>query len=349
MPPFDVHTTATEAGAWDPAAHLRRVRLGEDRAYYGGIFGWWDPEINPTPALRGTAESGYQFGHHLLGTDGEPGAASIRGCHLEIGRLNGALGGAGVPESDRAGVYGHLAGHLGDAGIEPAELRAEGMPAGAEPEGIERRVMPLSELRVMGGEGEDPGEDPPRIEGHAAIFGAESVPLWGFNEIVHPGAFTKTIQEADVRALQNHDSNRVIGRNRADTLSLAEDDLGLAFVVWPPATTWADDLLVSMRRGDVDQMSFSFDAIRDRFETDDRGILIRHLDEVRLYDISVVTFAAYPQTTAEVRQRASDVYHLEAGPGGHLEGAGEGIGVGARRSLLAARVRLVKRGHRWHK
>lgn len=163
------------------------------------------------------------------------------------------------------------------------------------------RLFTRSELRVA---------ESGQIEGYAAVFNELSVPLWGFREKIRPGAFAKTLQEADVRALLNHDSNYVLGRNKARTLELSEDETGLAVVIEPPATTWASDLAVSMRRGDINQMSFGFETVRDSWREDETGTTIRELVEVRLFDVSVVTYPAYPQTTVAVRQNF--YRHLES-------------------------------------
>jgi len=160
---------------------------------------------------------------------------------------------------------------------------------------LERRTFPVAELRVAGEEGQ------PRIVGHAAVFDSPSEPLGFGREIVRRGAFAKTLQEADIRALVNHDPNYVLGRNRSGTLTLTEDERGLAVDVQPPDTTWARDLLESIRRGDINQMSFGFWVVKDRWETEDGGEQIRELLEVELFDVSVVTYPAYPQTAVAVR------------------------------------------------
>lgn len=150
-----------------------------------------------------------------------------------------------------------------------------------------------------------------RITGHAAVFNSLSEPLatWHgevFREKIARGAFAKTIGEADVRALFNHDPNFVLGRNKAGTLALAEDRRGLAVDITPPETDWARDLMRSMRRGDIDQMSFGFEVVKDDFAIDhETNETIRTLKEVRLFDVSVVTYPAYPQTDADVRAALS--------------------------------------------
>src|SRR5690606_3344768 len=68
----------------------------------------------------------------------------------------------------------------------------------------------------------------------------------------------------------------------------------------PPDTQWARDLLVSIRRGDVNQMSFAFTVMDEEFSKEN-GENIRILKKVRLHDVSVVTYPAYPQTDVQVR------------------------------------------------
>lgn len=168
---------------------------------------------------------------------------------------------------------------------------------------VERRVFPIRELRIA-------GDDKPKITGYAAVFNELSEDLGGFFERIQQGAFSKTLKEADVRALFNHDPNYVLGRTKSKTLELAEDDTGLRIEIDPPVEAqWAQDLIVSMKRGDVDQMSFGFRTIRDEWVTAGDQI-VRTLLEVKLYDVSPVTFPAYPQTSAQVRaldDRMTDV------------------------------------------
>jgi len=144
-------------------------------------------------------------------------------------------------------------------------------------------------------------DESPKIIGHAAVFNQWSEDLGGFREKIRPGAFKKTLKESDVRALFNHDSNYVLGRNKSGTLGLSEDDTGLAIEIDPPDTTWANDLKVSMKRGDVNQMSFGFQTVKDEWNNEDKDKIERELVEVKLFDVSVVTYPAYPQTNAQVR------------------------------------------------
>lgn len=174
---------------------------------------------------------------------------------------------------------------------------------------MERKVFGLSEVRAVGG---DEGER--RLQGYAAVFNQLSEDMWGMRERIRPGAFAKTIQEGDIRAVWNHDPAHVLGRTKNGTLNLREDEHGLWVEIRPPETNWANDALESIRRGDVDQMSFGFETVRDYWEGEE-GQQIRTLVEVRLFEVSPVTFPAYPQTEISVRALRAEVKRLkEADP-----------------------------------
>jgi HK97 family phage prohead protease len=163
---------------------------------------------------------------------------------------------------------------------------------------IERRAFVVDGLRV------ETREDGKRkIRGHAAVFNRLSEDLGGFREQISPGAFATAIVEDDVRALFNHDPNFVLGRNRSGTLTMSEDPDGLAVEIDPPDTQWARDLQVSIDRGDISQMSFGFrvDKGGQSWAKTDQGS-IRTITKARLFDVSPVTFPAYPQTDVAVRE-----------------------------------------------
>jgi len=139
-----------------------------------------------------------------------------------------------------------------------------------------------------------------KLAGYAAVFNDASIPL-PFKETIAPGAFRKTLSETpDVRMLVNHEGLPV-ARTKNGTLKLEEDDKGLRFEAELADTQEGRDVYELVRRGDVDQMSFAFRVIRQRWN-DDRTRRI--LTEVSLADgdVSVVTYPAYPTTTVEARK-----------------------------------------------
>ncbi len=170
---------------------------------------------------------------------------------------------------------------------------------------IERRNVELNEFRLT-------EDKQPKIIGHAAMFDKLSDPILGFREKISVGAFANSIKKDDVRALFNHDPNFVLGRNKSKTLKLTEDDMGLSIEIDPPNTQWARDLQESIRRGDISQMSFGFVVLKDAWEHNKGKDSIRTLQEVKLFDVSPVTYPAYPQTSVAVRDYLSALKELDA-------------------------------------
>jgi len=189
-----------------------------------------------------------------------------------------------------------------DGSFEAAKKEKKSM----EPQ-IERREFPLSEFRVQRND-----EEPLRFVGYAARFNSLSEEIFGYKEKIAPGAFANTIKKADIRALLNHDSSYVLGRTKAKTLSLEEDDQGLRMENIPPDTQWARDLAVSVERGDINQMSFGFNVLKESWN-DKSKIPIRTLEEVALVDVSIVTFPAYKNTQVQTRDlMAKDGLDIDA-------------------------------------
>jgi HK97 family phage prohead protease len=139
-----------------------------------------------------------------------------------------------------------------------------------------------------------------RMAGYAAVFNEPSLPL-PFIERISPGAFRKTLTETpDVRLLINHEG-LPMARTKNGTMKLYEDERGLYFEAELADTQEARDLYTLVSRGDVDQMSFAFRVIRQKWN-DDRTE--RTLTEVSLADgdVSIVTYPAYPATSVEARE-----------------------------------------------
>jgi HK97 family phage prohead protease len=139
-----------------------------------------------------------------------------------------------------------------------------------------------------------------RMAGYAAVFNEPSLPL-PFIERIAPGAFSKTLKETpDVRLLANHEG-LPMARTKNGTMRLYEDETGLYFEAELANTQEARDLYTLVARGDVDQMSFAFRVIRQKYNEDRSE---RLLTEVSLADgdVSIVTYPAYPTTSVEARE-----------------------------------------------
>lgn len=170
-------------------------------------------------------------------------------------------------------------------------------------EPIERRATGPVELRAAA------DDQPARLVGYAAVFNSLSEDLGGFREIIMPGAFDRALGEGhDVRALVNHNPDKMLGRTSSKTARLAVDERGLLVEVDVPDTQDGRDTLTLVQRGDLSQMSFAFRTLADQWRTED-GEPIRELLDVQLFDVSVVAYPAYPATEVSARalERAREV------------------------------------------
>jgi len=145
------------------------------------------------------------------------------------------------------------------------------------------------------------------ISGYASVFNSKTNIGNFFEEVIAPGAFARSLSEnGDIRALFNHDWNNVLGRTKSGTLRLEEDERGLKFEVELPNTTIARDLAESMRRGDINQCSFGFFPTEETWDYNSEPA-VRTINEVELFEISVVSIPAYEDTEVSlVRSKEID-------------------------------------------
>lgn len=139
------------------------------------------------------------------------------------------------------------------------------------------------------------------IEGYFVVFGSRYEIAPGIYETVEPSAFEGVLERDDVRALNDHDSRLVLGRVSAGTLELRLDEKGLwGRIHINPNDTEAMNLYYRVQRGDIDQCSFGFDAEESaEYEGNEIHNRIRHI--TKLYEVSVVTFPAYEETSVTAR------------------------------------------------
>lgn len=156
-----------------------------------------------------------------------------------------------------------------------------------------------------------------QFAGHAAVFNVRTAignPLsWGFYEQVNAGAFTKTLKEGDARFLVDHDTAMLVSRVSAGDLRLAEDDLGLAVDAdLDTEVSYVRDLIRNVEKRRITGMSFGFQVVKDDWTTEEvetndgnsAEVEIRTIQEVRLFEVSAVTFPAYEETDAALRALA---------------------------------------------
>ncbi|ATO43407.1 HK97 family phage prohead protease [Loigolactobacillus coryniformis] len=166
------------------------------------------------------------------------------------------------------------------------------------------------------------------IEGYALKFNKPSDILGGFvrfREILDSHALDET-DMANVVATFNHDQNQVLGRTGIN-LDLEVDNIGLKFRVKPTDTQFARDLLTNIKAGVINQCSFAFTILNEKGaeeweDSEEEGVdyqrTIRKIDH--LYDVSVVTTPAYPDTEVMVGSRSKELVEaLRKEPAWRLE------------------------------
>jgi uncharacterized protein len=140
------------------------------------------------------------------------------------------------------------------------------------------------------------------IEGYFALYESETELFEGSYEIITKGAFDNTLNN-DIRALWNHNTQYVLGRNKSGSLEVKADDKGLFAIVKLPKTQYASDLYELVQRGDVDQCSFGFNILAEDVEELASGGYRWRINEIDLHEVSVVTFPAYENTTVSARTK----------------------------------------------
>jgi uncharacterized protein len=167
---------------------------------------------------------------------------------------------------------------------------------------IERRFVTTNETKI--------NVDKRTLEGYAAIFNSDSLPIGGmFTERIHKGAFVKTISESDIICSRDHEDGKILGRISSGTLRLSEDTRGLYYSCSLPDTTYANDLKESISRGDVKGNSFEFNTIKDKwaYPTEKNGTALRDVFEVRLFQVGPVTVPAYEKTSLTLRSGETEI------------------------------------------
>ena len=165
-------------------------------------------------------------------------------------------------------------------------------------------------------------DETPTIEGYFAVFNTLYEIAPGMTESVAPGAFSRTLA-GDIRALTNHDTTLVLGRTKAHTLELREDEHGLwGKITVNPNDRDAMNLYERVKRGDVDQCSFGFEIVNEETDFRDDGSIHWTITDVNLFEVSACTFPAYQETNISARSEEREAMlkrELEAWKNKHME------------------------------
>lgn len=177
-------------------------------------------------------------------------------------------------------------------------------------ENLERRYLDnRSQLTTRAREAED--SDGKRGGGYAALYSSESFDLGGFTEVLAPGAFARSLEainagETNAFLFWQHDSNTILASTRSGTLTLSEDETGLAFEFDTDGLT--EQQAKTLKRGDL-QVSFGFYVRSDAWAELPNGSYKRTINDLDLTEVSLVTYPAYGQTN--VAMRSLDAFKAE--------------------------------------
>lgn len=141
------------------------------------------------------------------------------------------------------------------------------------------------------------------LEGYFSVFGG-TYELWpGATESIDPHAFDDALGD-DIRALIDHDTAKVLGRNKSGTLELRVDSRGLwGRIKVNQSDTDAMNLYSRVERGDIDGCSFGFQVLDEETEYREDGTVHWTIKRVRLFEVSVCTFPAYQDTSISARKK----------------------------------------------
>ena len=319
MPAAPVHHTPVDkTGAWDgPAAE----KAFDKKA---GDFVKFYAYVDTTGDADGSDKEDGWGPHHDIGGGGVPGDANLKGVESAMAALNGAHGsGSMVPDSARQAVWDHLAAHYEDAGIDKADIPElkSGAPMQApvrKPRSRrelarqpEYRMFEVPQVEVRAGTGANDGLV--EVAGMVIRYDTpyEVYDMFGsFTETIHYGAAAPVLAaNPDVRFLVNH-TNMPLARTGAEASLILEDSPEglLVRALIDPRQSAANDLIVALERGTVNQMSVGMevDPTGDIWAGEDDWGMPNERDIFRLaniFDTSAVTFPASPTTTLELAQR----------------------------------------------
>lgn len=151
------------------------------------------------------------------------------------------------------------------------------------------------------------------IEGYFAVYNSNYEIMEGMSESIAPGAFAETLGN-DIRALTNHDTSLVLGRNTAGTLELRDDSHGLwGRIKVNPKDQDAMNTYERVKRGDVNQCSIGFEILSEETDFREDGSIHWTIKKINLFEVSVCTFPAYAETSVSARKHDADEVKKRAG------------------------------------
>jgi HK97 family phage prohead protease len=311
-----IHHPSVSESPWDAATHIGRLPSPMPVSTAQRMYAWYDAERVEDGEIVKDACS---LPHHEVSTSGAPGAANLPGVRNALARLPQS----NIPADDHDRVRAHLQAHLDDKPEEdsmhdlalPPAVTAR-LTEGFGPEALksphrgfdivhrgrrlEHRATRRVELRQE--------ESGPVIDGYATVYEYPyevwGGPPFGWIETIAEGACARSIaNQDDVYEFFDHEG-LPLAATKGGTLTLQSDSIGLHSVARPDIRSpWSMEIVSRLERGEIDAMSFAFKVLRQEWDGD---YINRRITEVKLFDVSVVSFPANPATVVGIRATRSD-------------------------------------------
>lgn len=159
-------------------------------------------------------------------------------------------------------------------------------------------------------------DDKKVVRGYYVVYGQETLlGSYGgvdYYEMIKHGALDRSLNEDDILSCYDHQLGELLGRTSADTFKLTSDNYG----VYGETTINEEDrnaldIYARAKRGDLKGASFSFVPTKEQFIQRDNGSVLTVVEEAKVYEMSMVAFPAYDETSVSARSNDVDKFMTE--------------------------------------
>lgn len=147
----------------------------------------------------------------------------------------------------------------------------------------------------------------PFVDGIGIVYNSKTEIFPGFYESIEPGAFSESLSNyRTIKSFINHNPTKILSTTRSKPeLEIYDGDDFLEFSSPIPPTTYGEDLIVNLKRGNINGASFAFmiNEKGDRYKKLSDGSLHRTIVSAEIYEVGPVTNPAYEQTEVGLRSK----------------------------------------------
>ena len=153
----------------------------------------------------------------------------------------------------------------------------------------------------------DNGDEQVYVDGIGIVYNSKTEIFPGITESIEPGAFSESLSSfRTIKSFINHNPTKILSTTRSEpALEILDSEDFLEFSAPIPPTTYGQDLVVNLKRGNIKGASFSFSISEngDRYKKMPDGTLHRTIVAAEIYEVGPVTNPAYEQTDVGLRSK----------------------------------------------